>query len=227
MAPKKRVFIIDDDPDIIDISTKLLETNGYVVTSETNPKTGLRQLETNPPDLLLLDINMEEMDGLDVCRAVKSNPKIKDVPIVMISVNQSEADVVLGLELGAEDYIRKPFLTRELLARVKVVFRKHKSGPPTKTITCGPFQLDYDKYRASMDGKPLKLSPKEFELLGFFMQHEGRVLTRSTIYEGVWGVDLKGKSRTVDSHVDFLRKKLKKYRECIQGLKGVGYRFEV
>jgi len=135
--------------------------------------------------------------------------------------------VVVGLEMGAEDYVRKPFMTRELVARVNEVFRGHGKSQLPAEVDCGPFHIDFGAYRVLMDGQSLALSPKEFELFAYLVRNEGRVLTRTSIYEAVWGVDLKGQSRTVDSHVDTLRKKLGIHREMIQGLKGIGYRFEV
>lgn len=223
----KRVFIVDDEPGLIKIAKAYLETDKFVVASDTDPVSALRKIRQDPPDLVLLDICMDEMSGLEVCREIKADPKISHVPIVMVSVKADEPDVVVGLEMGADDYIRKPLKQHELLARVRAVLRR-KGGPDSSAqiIKSGPFQLDYNAYKASANGEPLQLTPKQFELLGLFLRNEGRVLTRGFISERIWGADLSASSRNVDNTVDKLRKQVGAYRDCFKNLKGVGYRFE-
>lgn len=221
-----RIFIVDDDPEIALMARKTLETDAYVVSHDANPVSALRAIKSSPPDLVLLDINMKEMNGLDVCRELKSDPRTSGIPIVMISVMAEEADVVAGLEIGAEDYIAKPLRRRELLARVRAVLRRRRSER-SPILECGPFRVDFGAYRCWADGQALALTPKEFELLGLFIRKEGRVLTRGMIGEAIWGADLAKSSRTVDTHVDQLRRKLGLRRGWIQSLKGIGYRFEV
>jgi len=210
---------------MIQVAQNALEKSGFFVSSETNPVSALKKIRDNPPDLILLDINMEEMNGLDVCREIKRDPKISHIPIIMVSIMTEEADVVVGLELGAEDYIRKPIQRRELLARVKTVLRRRGPEPPPQQLEQGPFRIDFGSYKAWLDGKQLNLTPKEFELLGLFLRKEGLVLTRGTIAESIWGADFTKTSRTVDTHVDQLRRKLGSHRDLIQTLRGVGYRF--
>lgn len=224
---KRRILIIDDEPDMIKIACDLLETDGYAVTSSTNPTDGLKKLRLNPPDLLLLDVRLPDIDGLQVCKELKSDPKTKHVPIIMISVKADETDVVVGLEMGAEDYIAKPFRRRELLARVKAVLRRNQTTPQPERLQAGGLMLDYSTHTATCDKKALNLTPKEFELMGLFLKMEGRILTRSIISESVWGIEFTGSTRTIDVHVDQLRRKLGGSGEQIKSLKGIGYRFEV
>jgi len=224
---KKKIFILDDEPDMVKIATDLLTSEGYFVQSDTSPISALKKIPQNPPDLLLLDIKLPEKDGFQVCREMKDNPKTKHIPIIMISVKADESDVVVGLELGAEDYISKPYRRQELLARVKKVLRRQGPEIEGQKVQAGPLRVDYDSYNAWADKKQLNLTPKEFELLGFFLRREGRVVTRACISEHVWGTEFTGSTRTIDVHVDQLRKKLGRFAEFIKSLKGVGYRFEL
>jgi DNA-binding response OmpR family regulator len=222
----RRVFIIDDEPDMIKIATDLLESEGYVVSSATHPRDGLKKIQANPPDLLLLDLRLPDVTGFDLCKQIKADPKTRGVPVIMVSVQSEEMDIVLGLEVGADDYISKPFRKRELLARVKAVLRRHTDEPAPQRVEVGPITLDYKSYSARVNKKTLELTPKEFELLGFFLKREGHILTRAVISESVWGHEHHGSSRTIDVHVDQLRKKLGSLSDWIKSLKGVGYRFE-
>ncbi len=223
----RRVFIIDDEPDMVKIATDLLESESYVVTSFLSPKDALKKIQDNPPDLLLLDIRLPEMDGFQVCKLLKSDPKTRSVPIIMVSVKSDETDVVVGLEMGADDYLTKPLRKRELLARVKTVLRRQEGdAADDQRLQIGPIVVDYGSYEASLNKKALDLTPKEFELLGFFLKRKGRVLTRAVISENIWSTEFTGSTRTIDVHVDTLRKKLGKYGSAIVSLKGIGYRFE-
>lgn len=222
----KRVFIIDDEPDMVKIGTDLLEADGYLVTSSGNPVDALKKIRTTPPDLILLDIRLPEKDGFQVCKELKSDPQTRNIPIIMISVKSDETDVVVGLEMGADDYLSKPLRKRELLARVKTVLRRLEPDAGVQRIECGPLTLDYGSYTATVNKKPLSLTPKEFELLGFFLKRKNRVLTRAVISDNVWGIEFTNSTRTIDVHVDQLRKKLGKYGSLITGLKGIGYRLE-
>lgn len=223
---KKRIFIIDDEPDMARIAQDLLEEEGFSVSSFTTPKEGMEKLIANPPNLLLLDIRLPEKDGFSVCKEIKSNPKIKHVPVIMVSVKSEETDVVVGLEVGAEDYISKPFRKKELIARVKAVLRRTEGLPVPQKIESGAIEIDYASYSARINKKALDLTPKEFELLWFFVQNPGRVLRRALLSENVWGVEFTNSTRTIDVHVDQVRKKLGKFGFYIQSLKGVGYKFD-
>jgi DNA-binding response OmpR family regulator len=224
---KTRIFIIDDDPDMIEIATQMLKEGGYVVLSDTNPERGLKKVKENPPDLVLLDISMDEMDGLDVCRELKADPQTRGIPIIFVTVKSKESDVVSGLELGAEDYIRKPLSGPELLARIRVVLRRKKPEQGSHIIEEGPLKVDVESYKAWLHGVLLDLTPKQFELLALFMKYEGKVLTRNRISEALWGADLSGQARSMNTTVDQVKQKLGKYRMWVKSLRGVGYRFEI
>lgn len=223
----KRVFIIEDEADLVRIATDLLESDGFIVNSALHPLEGLRKIQANPPDLLLLDIRLPDMDGYQVCKELKRDPKTTHVPVIMVSAKDEETDVVVGLEVGADDYICKPYRQKELLARVKAVLRRHTAELEPKDIVTGPLSLNCFSYAGFIHKRNIELTLKEFELLRYFVTLEGRVLTRSRIYEHVWGVDFSGSSRTIDVHIEQLRKKLGKYSEWITTLKGIGYRFQV
>jgi DNA-binding response OmpR family regulator len=224
---KGRIFILDDEKDMILMASTLLKNHGYVVSTETSPKKALLALEKDPPDLLLLDVLMPEMDGFEVVQKLKSNSKTASIPIVMVSMQSSEADVVAGLEMGAQDYICKPVRERELVARVKAVLRKNEIPTASQKITYGPLTIDKANYKVSLNGKPVELAPKEFQLLVFFLEREGQVLTRTVISEKVWEHAHIPQMRTIDTHVDNIRKKLGEYGRWIKGLRGIGYRFEI
>jgi DNA-binding response OmpR family regulator len=211
---------------MVRIATDLLSMDGFLVNSSTHPTDGLKQIRANPPDLILLDIRLPDKDGFEVCKELKSDPKTKSVPIIMISVKNDETDIVVGLEMGADDYISKPFRQKELLARVKTVLRRQEDEPEP-LLEFGPLKLDTKLYRASLNGKDINLTLKEFELLSFLVRMEGRVLTRTKIYETVWGVNFTGSSRTIDVHVEQVRKKLGKFSDWLTTLRGIGYRFEM
>lgn len=222
----KRIFIIDDEPDMVKIAVDLLESEGYVVGSQGDAVSGLKKIRANPPDLIILDLRLPDIHGFDVCKEIKADPKICHVPVIMVSVKSEEADVVTGLELGADDYVIKPFRKQELLARVKRIMKRWDPSIGEQKVDTGPLHLDYANHTVTLHKKPLALTPKEFELLGFFMKKPHRVLTRAAISESVWGTEFTGSTRTIDVHVDQLRRKLGKVGAWLEGLKGIGYRFE-
>lgn len=224
---KKRIFILDDEPDMLKLSADLLVADGFIVSTDTSPISALKKIFDNPPNLILLDNRMPEMDGFQVCRELKNDARTKNVPIIMVSVRSEETDVVVGLQLGADDYVSKPLRRHELLARVKNVLRRVQPDDQHQHIEVGPLKLDYGTFNAWCGNDSIDLTPKEFQLLGLFLKRQGRVLTRSSISEIVWGTEFTGSTRTIDVHVDQLRKKLGKYSTCIKSLKGIGYRFEV
>jgi len=224
---KKNIFIIDDEPDMLKNASDLLTLDGFNVRTATDPEKGLEDIKKTPPDLLLLDIRMEPINGFEVCKLVKSDPKINDLPIIIVSTKTDEADVVTGLELGAEDYIQKPFRKAELLARIRTTLRRIQKEENPVQLKVGPLTIDPERYSASLNGEPLSLRPKEFELLYFFLRHEGQVLTHATISQKVWKVEHVPTSYTINFHVTQLRKKLGRYGKWLKSLKGIGYRFEV
>lgn len=221
-----RIFIIDDKADIVRLLTDMLKEDGYLVQSETDPVAGLKKLQDAPADLLILDIRMEGMDGLTLCRELKSNPKTAGILIIMLSVKAQESDVIVGLEMGADDYLPKPVRKGILLARVKAVLRRRETEKMPQVIKVGPIEIDMNAYTVTIDGKRLELRPKEFDLLAYFVRNEGRVLTRTNISQHVWGRDHVPTSKTLEFHIHQLRKNLGKYGDWIKSLTGVGYRFE-
>ena len=223
----KRIFIVEDEPDMIRVATDLLQSEGFLVSSATHPHDALVKIRANPPDLLLLDIRLPDMNGYELCKELKGDPKTAHIPVIMVSAKDAETDVVVGLEVGAADYICKPYRQRELVARVRAVLRRGMGEMEPKDIVSGPLKLNCQAYSATIHKKDTQLTSKEFELLSYLVRMEGRVLTRSKIYESVWGVDFTGSSRTIDVHIDQLRKKLGKHAEWITTLKGIGYRFQI
>lgn len=223
----KRIFIVEDEPDMIELARLLLESDGFFVESARRPSDALKKIRADPPDLVILDVGLPEKDGFEVCREIRADPKIAHLPVIMVSVRSEESNVVVGLRLGADDYVAKPFRQQELLARVHAALRRRGRDPGIPVLESGPFRIDHARYEASAGGDRLDLSPKEFELFAFFLANEGRVLTRKTIAASVWGYDFTDSSRNVDTHVDRLRKKLGRFKSCIAGLRGVGYRFDL
>jgi DNA-binding response OmpR family regulator len=222
----QRIFIIDDEETLLNVTSDLLKTHNYQVTTSSNPVEGLKRIQETPPDLLLLDILMPELDGIEICKRIRSHPPTQNLPIIIVSSHGSETDIVTGLTVGADDYIVKPVRKRELLARVKSVLKRQGKEFHSQVISAGPLKLDLGTYRATLNGEPLTLSPKEFSLLSFFMKREGQALTRPTLAENVWGAQHLPTSHTIKSHIDTLRQKLGPVRHWIQTLQGVGYRFE-
>ncbi len=218
--------MVDDEPSCIELAKKILGLHEYTVVSETDPTKALPKIKADPPDLLLLDVCMPQMNGLDVCRAMKEDKSTQNVPIIFVSVKADDADVVAGLEIGAEDYIEKPMREPVLLARVRAAFRRQDGSQKSRELVCGPFRVDFDKYAVFMDDEQLDLSAKQFELFAFMAKNEGKVLTRATISEAVWGADVSRLSRRMDTMIDQIRKKLGSNRDLLRSLRGVGYRLD-
>ncbi len=223
-----KVLVVDDDANIADIIRMYLEKEGYEVTTAQNGVKALEAFREEAPSIVLLDIMMPEMDGWQVCREIR---RISNIPIIMLTAKGETFDKVLGLELGADDYIVKPFETKELVARVKAVLRRSetKDSGAMKEIVYPNLTINLSNYELKLAGKIVEVPPKELELLYFLASNPNRVFTREQLLEEVWGFDYFGDSRTVDVHIKRLREKL----EGVEGtwqLKtvwGVGYKFEV
>ncbi len=228
MNDKQTILVVDDDPNIAQLVKLYLEKEGFSVTVETRGDTAVEAFQKNPPSLMLLDIMLPGMDGLQVCRAVR---QISQIPIIMLSAKDETFDKVLGLELGADDYITKPFEGKELVARVKAVLRRSGSGEGEKdTLSFPGLTVSLEKYEVHYQGKLLEMPPKELEVLYFLAAHQNRVFTREQLLEQVWGFDFFGDSRTVDVHIKRLREKLQGSEALgwqIRTVWGVGYKFEV
>ncbi|MBR4331537.1 MAG: response regulator transcription factor [Clostridia bacterium] len=221
-------MVVDDDPNIAQLVKLYLEKEGFEVTVETRGDEAVAAFQKNPPSLMLLDIMLPGMDGLQVCRAIR---QISTIPIIMLSAKDETFDKVLGLELGADDYITKPFEGKELVARVKAVLRRASPGESEKdTLSFPGLTISLEKYEVHYQGKLLEMPPKELEVLYFLAAHQNRVFTREQLLEQVWGFDFFGDSRTVDVHIKRLREKLQDSEALgwtIRTVWGVGYKFEV
>lgn len=223
-----RVLIVEDEPDIRDLLAFHLEREGYQVTKSRTGADALRRIKASPPDLVLLDLMLPEVDGLEVCRRLRREPATAPLPIVMLTAKGDEVDRVLGLELGADDYIVKPFSPKEVVARVRAVLRRSRPASGTARIVTGRLTIDPDRHVVLVGDAPVQLTPKEFDLLRALADAEGRVLSREFLLDRVWGYAAAGEieSRTVDVHVRRLRVKLGDEGQRVTTVKSIGYRLE-
>ncbi len=228
MARDTRILVIDDDPNINRLIALYLQKENFSVISAYRGDDGLEMVKKEAPDLVLLDIMLPGMDGWQVCRAVR---QISSIPIIMLTAKGETFDKVLGLELGADDYIVKPFDPKELVARVKAVVRRTAAQPDQgggKELVFPGLTVSLSTYSVLRDGAPVELAPKELELLFYLASHKGQVFTREQLLEQVWGFDYFGDSRTVDVHIKRIREKLWDENASwqIKTVWGVGYKFE-
>lgn len=223
-----RVLIVEDEPDIRELVVHHLKREGYQVSAASSGEEALRQVQAAPPDLVILDLMMPAMDGLEVCRRLRQDPATAMLPIVMLTAKGDEVDRVLGLEIGADDYVVKPFSPKELLARVRAVLRRSRPAPGAAPLSLGALAIDLGTHTASVGGLALALTPKEFDLLRALVEARGRVLSREFLLDRVWGYSRASEieSRTVDVHVRRLRVKLGAEGRRILTVKSVGYRLD-
>jgi two-component system alkaline phosphatase synthesis response regulator PhoP len=224
----KTILIVDDEADILEMLKYNLEKEGYAVLTSRNGKNALGQVRHNP-DLVLLDVMMPEMDGWEVCRRLKREPRTASLPVLFLTAKGSEVDEVVGLELGADDYIVKPISVRKLIARVKAVLRRReaaKSEPVAAQdiIRVDKLEINVPNYTVTVGAKSIILARKEFETLVYLVQHRGRVISREVLLNVVWGENVHVVDRTVDVHISKIREKLGSHGEIIETVKGVGYR---
>ncbi len=220
-----RVLVVDDERNIVQLVRLYLSKEGFDVDSAFDGKQALEKVHNHRPDLIVLDLMMPEMDGLTVCRELR---KTSNVPIIILTARTDDVDKVVGLELGADDYVTKPFNPRELVARVKAVLRRSQGmAEPAEVLEAGDLHLDVPRREAVLKGKPLSLRAKEFDLLTTFLQNEGLVMDRERLIQRVWGHDFYGDSRTIDVHVAWLRDKLGGSNVQIQTVWGIGYKLVV
>ncbi|HIE16816.1 MAG TPA: response regulator transcription factor [Dehalococcoidia bacterium] len=216
------ILVVDDEPNIIELAKLYLEQDGYHVEGAGRGSDALAKLGSSKPSLIVLDLMLPDIDGFDVCREIR---KKSDVPILMLTARREDVDKIVGLELGADDYLTKPFNPRELVARVKAILRRYQAGVrPGQIIAVGNLQIDPARREVTLDGQPLRLRTKEFDLLTTLAQNLGIVLTREQLLEAVWGTDYYGETRTVDIHVNHLRDKLAGSSALIETVRGVGYK---
>jgi DNA-binding response OmpR family regulator len=224
----KRILVIEDDPDIaLSLRLKLERDGSFEVETAGDGAAGLRLALERPPDLVLLDVNLPGMDGFEVCRHLRKEPATASTPVIMLTARIGESDRINGLELGADDYITKPFSPKEALARVRAVLRRSERADSTpEALADGALRVDVAARRVGVDGRDLSLTRKEFDLLVELMRQRGRVLTRERLLETVWGYDYPGETRTVDVHVRRLRQKLgSPVDDRVETVVGVGYRY--
>jgi two-component system alkaline phosphatase synthesis response regulator PhoP len=218
----KKILVIDDEPKIVEICKDYLHAAGFDVVTTGDGTQGLMQARLQQPDLIVLDLMLPGMDGLDVCRSLRRE---SDVPIVMLTARIEETDKLIGLELGADDYITKPFSPRELVARVRTVLRRTGSDPSGDIIRVGEMTLDRTRYQVVLPDRAITLTPTEFELLATMMSQPGRIFTRAQLLNAVRGVAFESYERAIDSHIRNLRRKLEP-GEYIITVHGVGYKLE-
>lgn len=228
MPQQPKILVVDDDPNIAQLIRLYLEKEGYQVAVESRGDSAVAAFRKDPPSLIILDIMLPGMDGWQVCRTIRQSG---NVPIIMLSAKDETFDKVLGLELGADDYITKPFEGKELTARVKAVLRRAaQDALVADTLSFPGLSISLEKYEVLFQGKPVEMPPKELEVLYFLASHKNRVFTREQLLEQVWGFDFFGDSRTVDVHIKRLREKLQDTEALgwqIRTVWGVGYKFEV
>jgi DNA-binding response OmpR family regulator len=222
----RTILVVEDEPTLRETLAEALESDGFRVTTAGDGAAALALFRAEPPDLILLDLMLPELSGLEVTRVVRSE---SHVPIVMLTARGAELDKVLGLELGADDYVTKPFSLRELSARIRAIFRRGESlgaGQLPPTVDLGPVRVDVAGHRILRDGREVPVKPKVFELLAFLLRHPGQVVSRDQLLEQVWGYDYAGETRTVDVHVHWLRAAIEPdpgLPSIVQTVRGVGY----
>ncbi len=227
---KEKILIVEDDKDIIKMLEYNLKKEGFKVIHASDGEDALDLAVRQYPDLILLDLMLPGIDGLEVCKALKGENKAAAIPIIMLTAKSQESDKVVGLELGADDYVTKPFSPRELIARIKAVLRRANDKEKLPDIVqAGDLKIDFAKISVEVKGKLVELTSKEFELLKTLLKAKGRVLSRDYLLDTIWGFDhaMEIQTRTVDVHIRTLRKKLKSAAKMIITVKNYGYRFEI
>lgn len=222
----KPVLVVEDEKDIVDLIEYHLKQSGFPVIKALDGPSGLELARKEKPSLIILDLMLPEMDGKDICRALKSNPSTQSIPILMLTAKTEEIDRLIGFELGADDYVTKPFSPRELVLRVKAILRR-KEVPQEgeKIIQIGDLMIDLDRHRVTIKQNPIQLTSTEFKLLVELASKRGRVQTREHLLDKVWGYTYEGYARTVDTHIRRLREKLGSSGDYIETIRGMGYRF--
>ena len=220
------IYIVEDDQNIREIESFALKNSGYTIMDFECAKDFYHQLAEKVPDCILLDIMLPDEDGLEILKKIRSIPDTRKVPIMMITAKTAELDKVKGLDLGADDYITKPFGIMELISRVKALLRRSMNMEDEKFLSAGDIFLDGEKHMVYVKGEPVDLTFKEYELLKLLIQNQGIVMSRDVIMERIWGIDFEGESRTLDVHIKTLRQKLKNAGTLIKTVRNVGYMIE-
>ncbi len=223
---KQKIIVVDDDPDIRRLVEMVLEREGFIVETASSAADFFKLVGTFKPDLVVLDLQLPDEDGFGIIKKLRANPNTANLSVVMLTVQSVDSYKIAGLEIGADDYIVKPFNQGEFVARIRAVLRRSKPKDPMHgMIEDGTIKIHLDQHRLEIDKKPVDLSPKEFDLLAALMRAKNTVLTREVLCESVWGHELVGNTRTVDVHVGRLRKKLGRYENKIETVERIGYRY--
>ncbi len=224
----KRILIVDDEPDVTELVSYQLRAKGFAVEALNNPTQSIARIRSFQPDLVILDVMMPEISGIQICRMLRADPKTKTIPVVFLTARAEEADRVLGLEVGGDDYICKPFSVKELILRVQGLLRRASGAEGAddqpKRLEIGAIALDSERHAATLRGAPIELTATEFRLLRLLMERKGRVQTREHLLLNVWNYETEIETRTVDTHIRRLREKLGDQADLIETLRGVGYR---
>jgi DNA-binding response OmpR family regulator len=226
MANDLKILVIDDEEDLVELVSFNLKRESFDVVCARDGQSGLRSAQHDRPDLIVLDVMMPQLDGLEVCRQLRADRRTRDVPIIMLTAKATESDRVVGLELGADDYVTKPFSPRELVARVKAVLRRSAGAPePAKILRRGPLLIDLERHEVSFDGRAVALTATEFRILELLTSRAGRVFSRESLINGAMGAHAAVFDRTIDVHITALRRKLGANGSAlIQTVRGFGYR---
>ena len=225
----EKIVVIEDETDILEVIAYNLKREGYEVVTSTSGEDGLEKIEKTKPNLVVLDLMLPEVDGIELCRKLKADPVTQSIPVIMVTAKGEESDVVLGLGVGADDYVTKPFSPRELTARVKAVLRRSKARGEVdqrERVVFEGIVIDPQRHEVKVDGESVVLTATEFRLLHFLASHPGRVFTRDHLLTRIIGDDAIVIDRNIDVHVRAIRKKLGTRRELIETIRGVGYRFQ-
>ena len=223
----KEIFIVEDEPDLRDTLQFNFENEGFIVKSFSNGESFLEAIKSDKPNLVILDLMLPGISGLDVCRELRAKENYENIAVVMLTAKSEEIDRIVGFELGADDYVTKPFSVRELILRVKVLLKKRTNDIDQNLLEFGPITMNLDAHDVSVQGKNILLTALEFKLLKHLIKRKGRVQTRDQLLGDVWGYSSEVTTRTVDTHIKRLREKLGKPGELIQTIRGVGYRFNI
>ena len=224
----EKIVIIEDESDILEVIAYNLKREGFEVFESRDGEDGLLEIEKHAPDLVILDLMLPTIDGIELCRKLKTDPVTREVPVIMVTAKGAESDIVLGLGVGADDYVTKPFSPKELVARVKAVLRRGKlkdDGGKQDRIETGGLVVDLKRFEVRVDDKPVRYTATELRLLHFLASHPGRVFTRDHLLSRVIGDDAIVIDRNIDVHIRSVRKKIGSYRDFVETVRGVGYRF--
>ena len=224
-VPSKRILIVEDENDVVDLLTlNLRKAGGFLISKAGDGATGLTKARAEKPDLIILDLMLPKIPGLEVCKILKSEAATRHIPILMLTARAEEIDRVVGLECGADDYVTKPFSPREIVLRIKAILRRGATEEADDRLSAGPITIDPARHEVLVNGKRVKLTSLEFKLLRTLMQRRGRVQERDRLLNEVWGYESVIDTRTVDTHVRRLREKLGKAGDVIETVRGFGYR---